>query len=195
MLIKHIFDYILALILLIFLVGLIVLLMIISSFETKQLGLFTQNRVGRKGKLFKIYKIRTIKGTSKSTITTNQHQVTKIGKILREYKLDELPQLVNILKGEMSFVGPRPDVEGYADKLVGEDRIMLNVKPGITGPAQLKYRNEEDILSKVKDPIMYNDTVLWPDKVRINIEYVKNWSFKKDLVYMFKTIIKNKREA
>ncbi|MDM1073087.1 sugar transferase [Empedobacter brevis] len=195
MLIKHIFDYILALILLIFLVGLIVLLMIISSFETKQLGLFTQNRVGRKGKLFKIYKIRTIKGTSKSTITTNQHQVTKIGKILREYKLDELPQLFNILKGEMSFVGPRPDVEGYADKLVGEDRIMLNVKPGITGPAQLKYRNEEDILSKVKDPIMYNDTVLWPDKVRINIEYVKNWSFKKDLVYMFKTIIKNKREA
>ncbi|MGV0752663.1 sugar transferase [Empedobacter brevis] len=195
MLIKHIFDYILALILLIFLVGLIVLLMIISSFETKQLGLFTQNRVGRKGKLFKIYKIRTIKGTSKSTITTNQHQVTKIGKILREYKLDELPQLVNILKGEMSFVGPRPDVEGYADKLVGEDRIMLNVKPGITGPAQLKYRNEEDILSKVKDPIMYNDTVLWPDKVRINIEYVKNWSFKKDLFYMFKTIIKNKREA
>lgn len=169
--------------------------MIISSFETKQLGLFTQNRVGRKGKLFKIYKIRTIKGTSKSTITTNQHQVTKIGKILREYKLDELPQLFNILKGEMSFVGPRPDVEGYADKLVGEDRIMLNVKPGITGPAQLKYRNEEDILSKVKDPIMYNDTVLWPDKVRINIEYVKNWSFKKDLVYMFKTIIKNKREA
>lgn len=195
MLVKHIFDYILALILLIFLVGLIVLLMIISSFETKQLGLFTQNRVGRKGKLFKIYKIRTIKGTSKSTITTNQHQVTKIGKILREYKLDELPQLFNILKGEMSFVGPRPDVEGYADKLVGEDRIMLNVKPGITGPAQLKYRNEEDILSKVKDPIMYNDTVLWPDKVRINIEYVKNWSFKKDLVYMFKTIIKNKREA
>ncbi|WP_334126688.1 sugar transferase [Empedobacter brevis] len=195
MLIKHIFDYILALILLIFLVGLIVLLIIISSFETKQLGLFTQNRVGKKGKLFKIYKIRTIKGTSKSTITTNRHQVTKIGKILRKYKLDELPQLFNILKGEMSFVGPRPDVEGYADKLVGEDRIMLNVKPGITGPAQLKYRNEEDILSKVKDPIMYNDTVLWPDKVRINIEYVKNWSFKRDLVYMFKTIIKNKREA
>ncbi len=195
MLIKHIFDYILALILLIFLVGLIVLLIFISSFETKQFGLFTQNRVGKKGKLFKIYKIRTIKGTSKSTITINQHQVTKIGKILREYKLDELPQLFNILKGEMSFVGPRPDVEGYADKLVGEDRIMLNVKPGITGPAQLKYRNEEDVLSKVKDPIMYNDTVLWPDKVRINIEYVKNWSFKRDLVYMFKTIIKNKREA
>ena len=195
MLIKHIFDYILALILLIFLVGLIVLLIIISSFETKQFGLFTQNRVGKKGKLFKIYKIRTIKGTSKSTITTNQHQVTKIGKILRGYKLDELPQLFNILKGEMSFVGPRPDVEGYADKLVGEDRIMLNVKPGITGPAQLKYRNEENVLSKVKDPIMYNDTVLWPDKVRINIEYVKNWSFKRDLVYMFKTIIKNKREA
>ncbi|WP_413531747.1 sugar transferase [Empedobacter brevis] len=187
---KNIFDYILALILLIFLVGLIVLLIIISSINTNEFGVFTQKRVGKNGKIFKIYKIRTIKGISKSTITTNQHQITKIGKILRDYKLDELPQLFNILKGEMSFVGPRPDVIGYADKLIGKDRIMLSVKPGITGPAQLKYRNEEEILSKVKDPISYNDEIIWPDKVKINVEYVENWSFKQDLIYMFQTLFK-----
>ena len=190
MILKNIFDYILALILLIFLVGLIVLLIIISSIDTNEFGVFTQKRVGKNGRFFNIYKIRTIKGVSKSTITTDQHQITKIGKVLRYYKLDELPQLFNILKGEMSFVGPRPDVAGYADKLIGEDRIMLNVKPGITGPAQLKYRNEEEVLSKVKDPIKYNDEILWPDKVKINVEYVKNWNFKEDLIYMFQTIFK-----
>lgn len=190
MILKNIFDYILALILLIFLVGLIVLLIIISSIDTNQFGVFTQKRVGKDGRFFNIYKIRTIKGVSKSTITTDQHQITKIGKILRDYKLDELPQLFNILKGEMSFVGPRPDVAGYADKLIGEDRIMLNVKPGITGPAQLKYRKEEEILSNVNDPIQYNDEILWPDKVKINVEYVKNWSFRQDLIYMFQTIFK-----
>lgn len=190
MLIKNIFDYILTLILLIFLVGLIVLLIVISSFDTKQFGVFTQQRVGKNGVLFDIYKIRTIRGISKSTITTSQHRITKIGKILRDYKLDELPQLINILKGEMSFVGPRPDVKGYADELLGEDRIMLNVKPGITGPAQLKYRYEEEILSNVNDPIKYNDEILWPDKVKINVEYVKNWSFTQDLIYMFQTVFK-----
>ena len=190
MILKNIFDFILALILLIFLVGLIVLLIIISSIDTNQFGVFTQKRVGKNGRLFNIYKIRTIKGISKSTITTDQHQITKIGKILRDYKLDELPQLFNILKGEMSFVGPRPDVSGYADKLIGQDRIIINVKPGITGPAQLKYRNEEEILSKVKNPIKYNDEILWPDKVKINVEYVKNWNFKEDLIYMFQTIFK-----
>lgn len=190
MILKNIFDYILALILLIFLVGLIVLLIIISSLDTNEFGVFTQKRVGKNGIFFKIYKIRTINGISKSTITTNQHQITKIGKFLRDYKLDELPQLFNILKGEMSFVGPRPDVTGYADKLIGEDRIMLKVKPGITGPAQLKYRNEEEVLSNVNDPIKYNDEIIWPDKVKINVEYVKNWSFQQDLLYMFQTIFK-----
>ena len=190
MILKNIFDYILALILLIFLVGLIVLLIIISSLDTNEFGVFTQKRVGKNGRFFKIYKIRTINGISKSTITTNQHQITKIGKFLRDYKLDELPQLFNILKGEMSFVGPRPDVTGYADKLIGEDRIMLKVKPGITGPAQLKYRNEEEVLSNVNDPIKYNDEIIWPDKVKINVEYVKNWSFQQDLLYMFQTIFK-----
>ena len=90
----------------------------------------------------------------------------------------------------MSFVGPRQDVEGYADVLKGNDRKVLNVKPGITGPAQLKYKNEEELLSKVENSIIYNDTVIWPDKVKINLDYVENWSFKKDLKYMILTIIK-----
>ena len=190
MLTKNIFDYIFTLILLIFLVGLIVLLIILSSIDTNQIGLFTQKRVGKNGQLFDIYKIRTMIGISESSITTNTHQITRFGKFLRNYKLDELPQLINILKGDMSFVGPRPDVEGYADILEGQNRMMLTVKPGITGPAQLKYRNEEELLSKVENPIQYNDEILWPDKVKINVDYVRNWSFKKDLLYMYKTIFK-----
>ncbi|GGF08712.1 Sugar transferase involved in LPS biosynthesis (colanic, teichoic acid) [Chishuiella changwenlii] len=191
MIFKNIFDYILALILLIFLVGLIVLLIIICSFDTKQFGIFEQNRVGKNAKLFKIYKLRTMKGVSKSNITTlKDHNITPLGKFLRKYKLDELPQLFNIIKGEMSFVGPRPDVFGYADKLIGEDRIILNVKPGITGPAQIKYKNEEQLLAEVEDPILYNDKVLWKDKVLINVQYVKEWTFKKDIIYLLHTVFK-----
>lgn len=191
MIIKNIFDYILALILLIFLVGLIVLLVIICSFNTSQFGIFTQDRVGKHGVMFKIYKLRTMKGSSGSNITTSKdHHITSLGKVLRKYKLDELPQLINILKGEMSFVGPRPDVIGYADNLVGEQRIILSIKPGITGPAQIKYRNEEELLAKVEDPIRYNDEVLWADKVLINMKYVKERTFKKDLLYILQTVIK-----
>lgn len=179
-----------ALILLILLVGLIICMLIISTIDTKEFGLFTQNRIGKEGKIFKIYKIRSMIGVQENWITTKSHQITKFGAFLRKYKLDELPQLLNILKGEMSFVGPRPDVLGYADQLKGEDRIILTVKPGITGPAQLKYRREEEILSKVEDSVWYNDHVIWPDKVLINKEYVKDWSFKKDICYIIKTIIK-----
>lgn len=191
MIFKNIFDYILALILLIFLVGLIVLLIVVCSFNTKQFGIFEQNRVGKNAKLFKIYKLRTMKGFSKSNITTlKDHDITPFGKILRKYKLDELPQLFNIIKGEMSFVGPRPDVVGYADKLIGEDRIILSVKPGITGPAQIKYKNEEQLLAEIEDPIRYNDEVLWKDKVLINVQYVKEWTFKKDMIYLLHTVFK-----
>ena len=190
MIIKNIFDYILALILLILLVGLIICIYIISTIDTKQNGFFSQDRVGRNGKLFKIYKFRTMRGKQHSPITTSEHNITIIGAFLRNTKLDEIPQLMNILKGEMSFVGPRPDVEGYADALMGDDRIILKVKPGITGPAQIKYKNEEEILSNVDNPIQYNDDVIWPDKVRINKEYVKNWSLKKDMYYIIQTIIK-----
>lgn len=191
MIFKNIFDYILALILLIFLVGLIVLLIIICSFDTKQFGIFVQIRVGKNAEFFKIYKLRTMKGVSKSNITTSRdHDITPFGKFLRKYKLDELPQLFNIIRGEMSFVGPRPDVIGYADNLIGEDRIILNVKPGITGPAQIKYRNEEQLLAEVKDPVRFNDEVLWKDKVSINVKYVKEWTFKKDMTYLLYTVFK-----
>lgn len=191
MIYKNIFDYILALILLIFLVGLIVLLIIICSFDTKQFGIFTQIRVGKNAKLFKIYKLRTMRGAPKSNITTlKDHNITVFGKFLRKYKLDEFPQLFNILSGDMSFVGPRPDVIGYADNLIGEDRIVLSVKPGITGPAQIKYTNEEELLSEIENPIQYNDEVLWKDKVQINIKYVNEWTFKKDILYLFQTIFK-----
>lgn len=186
---KSIFDYTLALCTLPFILPLIALLIIIATIDTKDFGLFSQIRVGKNGKLFKIYKIRTMKGSYQSDITTeNSHEITTIGSFLRKYKLDELPQLFNILKGDMSFVGPRPDVAGYADKLKGEDRIVLSVKPGITGPAQIAYRNEIDILSKQKDPIYYNDHVIWPDKVKINLEYIKKWTLKGDLNYLIKTI-------
>ncbi|WP_322971874.1 sugar transferase [Faecalibacter sp. LW9] len=187
---KQLFDYIFALILLIVLVGLIFCMILIATIDTKEFGLFKQNRVGQFGKSFKIYKIRTMKGVQHSTITTHSHRITRIGKFLRDYKLDELPQLFNILMGDMSFVGPRPDVEGYADRLKGQDRIILQVKPGITGLAQLKYRNEEQILSMVEHPIEYNDKVIWPDKVNINKEYVEKWTFQKDLYYILKTVLK-----
>ena len=190
MIFKNIFDYIIALILLILLVGLIVFIFIISSIDTKSSGIFKQLRIGKNGKSFYIYKFRTMKKFTGSNITLDTHPITKFGLFLRKYKLDELPQLFNILKGEMSFVGPRPDVKGYADFLEGEDRIILKFKPGITGPAQLKYRDEMKLLSKVEDPISYNDEIIWPDKVQINKEYVLNWKFSKDLFYIYKTIIK-----
>ena len=111
------------------------------------------------------------------------------GKFLRKTSLDELPQLWNVLRGDMSLVGPRPDVPGYADRLQGKDRVILSVRPGITGPAQLAYRGEEDILVFKNDPVKYNDEVIWPDKVRINREYIEDYSFFKDIYYIWKTIV------
>ena len=123
-----------------------------------------------------------------SVSVAGESRITPLGAKLRKYKLDELPELWNVLVGDMSFVGPRPDVPGYADKLVGEDRVILKLRPGITGPASLKYRNEEELLAGVDDPQTYNDTVIFPDKVRINKEYYYNWSFRKDIRYVFQTI-------
>jgi lipopolysaccharide/colanic/teichoic acid biosynthesis glycosyltransferase len=111
-----------------------------------------------------------------------------MGRILRRTKIDELPQLWNVLKGDMSFVGPRPDVSGFADKLMGVERAVLSVRPGITGPASLKYSDEEVLLAKVEDPEVYNREVIWPDKVRINLMYIKNWSLVGDLRYLLQTI-------
>ncbi len=186
--IKLIFDYLAAIIILPITLPIIVILILISTFDTGEIGIFTQKRVGKGGRIFFIYKIRSMKGNNESDITTvTTHNITGFGNFLRKNKLDELPQIINILSGQMSFVGPRPDVPGYADKLEGEDRIILSIKPGITGPAQLAYKNEEIILSHQENPLQYNDQVIWPDKVKINKKYVENWSFSKDLVYLWKT--------
>ncbi len=159
----------------------ILFLIVLATIFTKRFGLFSQERIGQYGDVFTIYKIRSISGE-------NKEPVAWFEKKLRASKLDELPQLFNILLGDMSFVGPRPDVKGYADILSGNDRKILLVKPGITGPATLKYKSEGTILSLQSDPLMYNDTVIWPDKVRINRQYVENWSFIKDMRYLIQTI-------
>jgi len=127
---------------------------------------------------------------SVDTVITTSHdpRISKFGKILRNYKLDELPQLINVFIGRMSFVGPRPDVPGYADKLKGENRKVLELRPGITGPASLKYENEEEILAKVDHPEKYNDEIIYPDKVRINLEYYYNHNLFDDIKLIFQTI-------
>ncbi len=190
---KRIFDYTLASILLLLMGWVLVILLFISYYDTKRFGFFIQSRIGFKGKVFKIYKIRTMinEVCSLNNITSISYlRITKIGKILRKFKLDELPQLINIIKGDMSFVGPRPDIEGYADKLTGDDSVILSVRPGLTSPASIKYKNEEYLLSTIKDPQKYNDNIIWPDKVRMNKKYVLNWSFRKDLLILFRTIFK-----
>lgn len=192
MAVKNLFDFLLALLLLPFLFPIIFILIILSTVDTGQFGLFTQTRIGKEGKPFLIFKVRTMKGDQESDITTlKTHKITAIGNFIRKTKLDELPQLFNVLFGQMSFVGPRPDVPGYADQLKGENRLMLKVRPGITGPAQLKFRNEEEILNLQDDPKKYNDEVLWPEKVKINLDYAKNRSFALDLKYIADTLFKS----
>jgi lipopolysaccharide/colanic/teichoic acid biosynthesis glycosyltransferase len=166
------------------------LLLILASFDTKKFGLFKQKRIGFLGKLFDIYKIRTIKGidTEDVYISKNSKNISKFGRFLRKYHLDELPQLYNILMGDMSFVGPRPDLVGYADKLQLKDQLFLQVKPGITSPASLKYRGENKLLSQQKKPKEYYKNVLWPEKVKMNNDYVKNWSFFWDIKLIWLTI-------
>ncbi len=119
---------------------------------------------------------------------SNDARISQSGAFFRKSKIDELPQLWNIIIGEMSFIGPRPDMSGYADMLIGDDRKILELRPGITGPATLKYRNEEDILAAQDDPQAYNDTVLWPDKVAINRAYLDNYSFTEDLRLLWRTL-------
>lgn len=152
--------------------------------------LFRQRRVGQYGKLFTLVKFRTmtVNHGGSCVSVAGESRITPLGAWLRRYKIDELPELWNVLKGDMSFVGPRPDVPGYADRLQGEDRIILTLKPGITGPATLKYRNEEELLAAQPDPQRYNDEVIYPDKVRINVEYAKTRSFAGDLKIIMQTL-------
>jgi lipopolysaccharide/colanic/teichoic acid biosynthesis glycosyltransferase len=189
---KRFLDFILSLMALICVLPLIFIAWAISTIETSSNGLFLQKRVGKNGRLFNIIKIKTMKimvGVDTTITTSNDARITKTGTFFRKTKIDELPQLWNVLIGQMSFVGPRPDVPGYADRLQGEDRIILSVRPGITGPAQLTYKNEEDILAKQDDIVKYNNEVIWPDKVAINMRYIKNYSFFKDVYYIWKTIV------
>lgn len=190
--IKFLFDRIVSFLGLLFLWP--VLIVIALLIRIKMPGgpvLFKQQRVGKDAKLFTMYKFRsmTIGHGGSSVSVAGESRITPLGAILRKYKLDELPELWNVFIGDMSFVGPRPDVPGYADKLKGEDRLILKLRPGITGPASLKYRNEEEILSRVDDPIRYNDEVIYPDKVRINLEYYRHHSFRGDLRYILETIL------
>lgn len=163
--------------------------------------LFCQKRVGQHGRLFTVYKFRSMTVSKKaetvgksskdatSIAAEEQSRITPLGEKLRKYKLDELPELWNVLTGDMSFVGPRPDVPGYADKLEGKDRDILKLKPGITGPASLKYRNEEELLAKVYNPKQYNDEIIYPDKVRINLYYLNHYSFMKDIQMIICTVL------
>ena len=186
---KRALDLSLSLLLLPIALPLILIGWIAAAWETKENGFYSQIRIGKRGKPFKLLKIKTMKSHKGTTVTTAcDPRITRSGRIMRRLKIDELPQLFNVIKGEMSLVGPRPDVPGFADKLTGEDRIVLSVPPGITGPASLKYKDEEEILAKVENPEKYNQEVIWPDKVKINKEYVKNWSLKTDLIILLRTI-------
>ena len=193
--IKHLFDKIAAFFGIILLSPFMLIIFVIHKIVMRDGAfLFKQERIGQYGKRFNIYKIRTMietcDETATSITTANDERILPFGKWLRKTKFDVLFELVNVLKGEMSFVGPRPDVPGYADLLQGSDRKILELKPGITGPASLKYINEEEILANVENPKQYNDEIIYPDKVRINLDYYHNRTFWGDIRIIFKTIFR-----
>ena len=192
MTLKYIFDRLMAFF------GLLalwpVLLVVAILIKVKMPGgpvIFRQKRVGRNGRLFTMYKFRsmTVGHGGSSVSVAGESRITPLGAKLRHYKLDELPELWNVLIGDMSFVGPRPDVPGYADRLTGNDRRVLELRPGITGPASLKYRDEEELLAGQKDPQRFNDEVIFPDKVKINLYYLNHYSFIKDIQMIFCTVL------
>ena len=218
MFLKYIFDRIVALLGLAILWP--VLIIVAVLIHIKMPGgpvLFKQKRVGRHGKLFTMVKFRsmTVSHSGSSVSVAGESRITPFGATLRRWKLDELPELWNVLTGDMSFVGPRPDVPGYADQLEGDDRRILQLRPGITGPASLKYRDEEELLAEVRGlmsegrclpqdeiermtdqelAVWYNDEVIYPDKIRINLYYLDHYSFIKDLQMIFCTVLGKKME-
>lgn len=171
---------------------------------------FVQKRVGKDGKLFDCHKFRTmtVKHNGSTVSVAGDSRITPLGATLRHYKLDELPGLWDVLIGNMSFVGPRPDVPGYADQLKGDDRRVLQLRPGITGPATLKYRLEDEMISEYvaqkqaagdtrpmqEIAVEYNDTVIFPDKVRLNLYYLDHYSFVKDFQMILCTVFGKKME-
>ena len=191
--IKRIFDFSFSFIGLIVLSPLLFFIFLAIKIDSIGPVLFSQKRVGKDGELFTLVKFRSMNLKQNSNSTTTTHGdilITKIGEFLRKYKLDELPELWNVIKGDMSLVGPRPDVPGYADFLRGEDRNILKLKPGITGPASLKYANEEEILARQENPKEYNDKIIYPDKVRINLDYYYQSNLWIDIKIIFATIFR-----
>lgn len=182
---KRLMDYGITIIAVILLLPILILLIIVTSYDTGFPGIFIQKRVGRNAVLFDIYKFRTIhpKTSTKSAI----------GNWMRKTKLDELPQLFNILKGDMSLIGPRPDIPGYYDKLEGEERLILQLKPGLISEAGIKYSKEEELLNMQENPLQYNDKVLFPDKVKMNLQYYYDLSFKNDILILIKTFFNLKK--
>jgi len=192
MIIKRIFDIIFSLAGLILLLPVFILVTLIIKITMPGPVFFRQTRIGYNAQPFTIYKLRSMRvNTSNVSITlSNDERITPFGRFLRQTKVDELPQLFNIIKGDMSVVGPRPDVPGYSDKLSGEDQLIWTVKPGLTGLDSLTYPDEQIILDKQEDPQQYYDEVLWPAKVAINVEYVKNHTMMLDFKIIFRTIFR-----
>ena len=209
MMIKWLFDRIVAFIVLVVLWP--VLLIVAFLVKVKMPGgpvFFVQKRIGKNGRLFNCHKFRTmtVKHNGSTVSVAGDSRITPLGAKLRHYKLDELPGLWDVLMGKMSFVGPRPDVPGYADKLQGNDRDVLKLRPGITGPATLKYRLEDEMISEYvakkqalgdarpmqEIAVEYNDTVIYPDKVRLNCYYYRHYSFIKDIQMIFCTVLGKK---
>jgi len=189
---KRGFDIIASFFGLIFISPLLLIIAFVTWLHGSGPVIFSQVRTGRYGKPFVIYKFRTMTvNHGGNTVTVKgDNRITSVGRILRKYKLDELPGLWNVLRGDMSFVGPRPDMPELTGTLTGEEMLILELRPGITGPATLKYSNEEELLASKNDPKRFNDEVLWPDKVRINLDYYRNWSFIEDLIIIAKTILR-----
>ncbi|MCY0970074.1 sugar transferase [Chryseobacterium wangxinyae] len=172
-------DYGLSFVAICILLPILLIILIVASADTGFPGIFMQKRIGREGRIFTIYKFQTYhsKNATKS----------KIGLWLRKTKLDELPQLFNVLKGDMSLVGPRPDIPGYYDRLQGADRKILELKPGLTSDAGIEFRNEEEILNMQENPLKYNDEILFPQKIKMNLMYYHHLSFKKDAQILLRT--------
>jgi lipopolysaccharide/colanic/teichoic acid biosynthesis glycosyltransferase len=191
-LIKRGFDIVAAFLGLILLSPFFLIITLLMKFRMPGPVIYCQARTGRHGKPFSIYKFRsmTVDHGGNTTSIKGESRITQFGTKLRKYKLDELPELWNVLIGDMSFVGPRPDMPEYTSRLKGEERLILDLRPGITGPASLKYANEEELLASIPDPLKYTNEVIWPDKVRINLEYYHNRSFIGDLIIIMKTLIR-----
>lgn len=180
---KRIFDIIFSLSILLLFFWLILIFWLMAAVDTQTNGIFIQERIGQYGKKFKIYKLRTIQVLS----TSGNINISKTGQFLRRYKLDEWLQFLNVLMGEMSVVGPRPDLPGYYDLLEGENRKILDLKPGLTSLAALKYSFESQLLEKQEFPLHYNDNSIFPDKVQLNLDYYYNRSLWGDLIIIVKT--------